>query len=166
MKDWGNDETIQAIKRSQATGKKVVFTNGCFDILHEGHVRYLQEAQALGDVLVVAINTDDSVRRLKGHSRPIVPELERKEMLLALRCVDHVCVFDDDLPLNIIQRVRPDVLVKGGDWPIDQICGNEFVSSYGGKVLSLGFHKGHSTTNIVTKIEESAKSDSTDVSEQ
>lgn len=132
--------------------KKVVFTNGCFDILHVGHVKYLQEAKAQGDLLVVGINADASVKRLKGESRPIQNEQDRGDVLSALGCVDFVTVFTEDTPEKLIHAVKPDVLVKGGDWKVEQIVGSDFVMSYGGKVKSLQFVQGKSTTNIVSKI--------------
>ena len=132
---------------------KIVFTNGCFDLLHAGHVRYLAHARSLGGKLIVGLNSDDSVRRLgKGPERPIVGQDERREVLLALRAVDEVHIFDDDTPLKLIQELRPDILVKGGDWPVEKIVGHELVLSYGGKVLSLPFVEGNSTTSIVRKI--------------
>lgn len=134
------------------SGKKVVFTNGCFDILHVGHVKYLQEAKAQGDILVVGINADASVRKLKGEQRPIQNEVDRGEVLSALACVDYVAIFEEDTPENLIKLIKPDVLVKGGDWKVEQIVGSDFVMSYGGKVKSLQFVQGKSTTNIVSKI--------------
>jgi rfaE bifunctional protein nucleotidyltransferase chain/domain len=132
---------------------KVVFTNGCFDILHAGHVRYLAHARSLGDKLVVGLNSDESVRRLgKGPGRPIVGQNERREVLLALRAVDEVVIFDEDTPLRLIGEICPDVLVKGGDWPVEKIVGHELVLGYGGAVLSLPFVEGNSTTSIVEKI--------------
>lgn len=146
-------ETLRVLEQARAAGKKIVFTNGCFDLLHIGHVRYLTEARALGDLLVVGLNSDSSVRALKGESRPIVSELERREMLLALRPVDAVCIFDEPTPLELIQEVRPQVLVKGGDWAVEQIVGHEFVQSIGGQTRSLPYVPGHSTTEIVDRIE-------------
>lgn len=130
----------------------VVFTNGCFDLLHIGHVRYLQEARGLGSSLVVALNSDASVRRLKGPTRPLQKQEDRAEILAALACVDVTLIFDEDTPLNVISLLRPDVLVKGGDWKIEEIIGGPLVQSYGGKVVSLQFVEGRSTTNIVEKI--------------
>lgn len=131
--------------------KKIVFTNGCFDLLHVGHVRYLQEAKRLGDYLFVGINTDASVKRLKGPERPLQNESDRAEILAALSCVDYVCLFDEDTPEKIIHEVRPKVLVKGGDWKIEQIVGADFVQSLGGKVYSLNFIQGRSTTRLIEK---------------
>lgn len=132
--------------------KKIVFTNGCFDILHAGHARYLAQAKALGDILVVGLNSDESVKKLKGPTRPIQNQDERKELLLALKAVDAVFIFNEDTPLDLIQKVKPHILVKGGDWPEAQIVGADFVKSNGGEVKSLQFVKGKSTTNIVDKI--------------
>lgn len=132
--------------------KKIVFTNGCFDLLHVGHVRYLQEARALGDLLIVGVNSDASVRRLKGPTRPVQNENDRAEILAALGCVDFTVVFSEDTPARLIEEVRPDFLVKGGDWKIDQIVGSEFVLSYGGQVRSLNFIEGRSTTKIIEKV--------------
>lgn len=134
--------------------KKIVFTNGCFDLLHIGHVKYLKEAKSKGDFLVVGINADASVKRLKGPTRPIQNEIDRSEILAALESVDATVIFTEDTPENLIKMVRPDVLVKGGDWKINQIVGGEFVQSYGGQVLSLMFIDGKSTTSIVSKIEQ------------
>lgn len=135
----------------RALGKKIVFTNGCFDLLHVGHVRYLQEARALGDALVIGVNSDDSVKRLKGPSRPVQTELDRAEILAALAAVDFTVIFTEDTPENLIHKVHPDILVKGGDWQIDQIVGAPFVMSYGGQVMSLQFVDGKSTTKIIEK---------------
>ncbi len=143
-------EEIRSAKNGEAT--KVVFTNGCFDILHVGHVKYLQEAKAQGNILVVGINADASVRKLKGEERPIQNQQDRGEVLSALACVDYVAIFEEDTPEKLIKLLKPDVLVKGGDWKVDQIVGSDFVMSYGGQVKSLQFVKGKSTTNIVSKI--------------
>lgn len=135
------------------TKKKIVFTNGCFDLLHVGHIRYLAEAKSLGDLLVVGLNSDASVQRLKGPKRPLQCQEDRQELLLALKAVDAVFVFDQDTPLDLIKKVKPHVLVKGGDWKEDQIVGADFVKSLGGQVHSLAFSVGRSTTAIVEKIE-------------
>ncbi len=132
--------------------KKVVFTNGCFDILHKGHVAYLNEAKSNGDLLVVGMNSDQSVRNLKGHPRPFVSQEDRKYILENLKAVDLVLIFDEPTPLELIKTVKPDVLVKGGDWSVDQIVGGREVLSWGGEVKSLSFVDGSSTTNIVDKI--------------
>ena len=153
--------TLDEIRTRQEKGEKIVFTNGCFDILHVGHVRYLQEARELGDFLIVGLNSDASTRGLKGPTRPIVSENERKEVLEALRCVDAVILFDESTPYNLIARVKPDILVKGGDWTPDKIVGSDLVLARGGKVLSLHFVEGSSTTNIVQKIERQARATGT-----
>ena len=132
--------------------KKIVFTNGCFDTLHGGHVAYLNEAKSLGDILVVGLNSDASVKRLKGESRPINNEKERKFVLENLKAVDLVEIFEDDTPLDLIKLIKPDLLVKGGDWAIDQIVGSDFVIADGGEVKSLRFVDGLSTTGTIKKI--------------
>ena len=139
-------------ERLRQAGKKVVFTNGCFDLLHPGHVRYLQQARALGDALIVALNSDRSVRELKGDKRPILTEAERSEVMAALACVDFVTVFDEPTPREIISALLPDVLVKGGDWGVDAIVGREEVEAAGGKVMSLAFVEGCSTTDVIERI--------------
>jgi D-beta-D-heptose 7-phosphate kinase/D-beta-D-heptose 1-phosphate adenosyltransferase len=138
-------------------GKVLVFTNGCFDLLHPGHVRYLAASRALGDALVVAINSDRSVRVLKGAGRPILNETERAEVMAALEAVDYVIVFDEETPRELIADLLPDVLVKGGDWTVDQIVGREEVERAGGKVLSLPYVEGLSTTDIIKRILNDAK---------
>lgn len=132
--------------------KKVVFTNGCFDLLHVGHIRYLQEARRQGDILVVGVNSDASVKRLKGETRPIQNESDRMEILAALECVDFVTRFSEDTPEKLIHEIKPDVLVKGGDWPVDKIVGASFVQSYGGEVRTLLFVDGRSTTSLIEKM--------------
>lgn len=132
--------------------KRIVFTNGCFDILHAGHVSYLNEAKSLGDLLIVGLNSDASVKRLKGDSRPINNEAERKFILENLKAVDCVEIFEDDTPLELIKSVRPSLLVKGGDWQISQIVGSDFVLANGGEVKSLKFVDGLSTTGTIDKI--------------
>jgi D-beta-D-heptose 7-phosphate kinase/D-beta-D-heptose 1-phosphate adenosyltransferase len=133
-------------------GGRVVFTNGVFDLLHPGHVRYLRRARALGDALIVAVNSDRSVRRNKGPSRPITPELERAEVLSALDAVDAVVIFDEETPLAVISALQPDVLVKGADWGEDAIVGREVVEARGGAVVRVPIEAGYSTTAIVKKI--------------
>jgi D-glycero-beta-D-manno-heptose 1-phosphate adenylyltransferase len=133
-------------------GKKVVFTNGCFDLLHIGHITYLNEAKALGDILVVGLNTDKSVKKLKGESRPIQDERDRSQILSNLKAVDFVTLFDQDTPYDLIKTLHPDILVKGGDWPIDAIVGSDIVLSHGGQVKSLSFVPSRSTTQILEKI--------------
>jgi len=144
-----NLESILQSYKSQ--GKKIVFTNGCFDLLHVGHVRYLEQAKSLADILIVGINTDRSVQILKGPTRPIQNENDRAEILASLKSVDHTVLFDDETPLQLIKKVKPDFLVKGGDWEVPQIVGSDFVLSYGGQVKSLQFINGRSTTLIVEK---------------
>jgi D-beta-D-heptose 7-phosphate kinase/D-beta-D-heptose 1-phosphate adenosyltransferase len=140
------------VEAARAAGRRIVFTNGVFDLLHPGHVRYLQAARAHGDVLVVGLNSDASVRRNKGPSRPINPEHERAEVIAALACVDAVSVFDDDTPADIIVRVQPDILVKGADWPADQIVGRDTVEARGGVVVREPVEQGYSTSAIITKV--------------
>jgi rfaE bifunctional protein nucleotidyltransferase chain/domain len=136
----------------RAAGRRLVFTNGCFDILHVGHVRYLAAARALGDALLVAINSDAAVRELKGAGRPVMTESERAEMLAALAAVDYVTIFDDLSPRSLIAAVLPDILVKGGDYRLDEIHGREEVEAAGGRVLSLPFVEGASTTSIIERV--------------
>jgi D-beta-D-heptose 7-phosphate kinase/D-beta-D-heptose 1-phosphate adenosyltransferase len=146
-------ELKRRIKRARGSGKRVVFTNGCFDLIHPGHVRYLRAAKRLGDVLVVALNSDDSIRRLKGRGRPLVPARDRCEVVAALEMVDYVTVFSDDTPYQLINALQPDILVKGGDWPPDQIVGADLVRARGGTVRSLPFARGYSTTTLVKKVQ-------------
>jgi D-beta-D-heptose 7-phosphate kinase/D-beta-D-heptose 1-phosphate adenosyltransferase len=139
-------------KTLRERGERLVFTNGCFDLLHPGHVRYLQEARKLGDRLVVAVNADETVARLKGPGRPLTPLAERMEILAALASVDYVVAFDEETPFEIIEEIVPDVLVKGGDWTPDRIVGRERVEREGGKVLSLPYAPGYSTSGILSRI--------------
>lgn len=138
-----------AVRKLRASGRKVVFTNGCFDLLHYGHVCYLAKARAKGDCLVVGINSDASVSRLKGPKRPLVPQKQRALVLAALASVDYVTVFDQDTPYELISRLKPDVLVKGGDWKPRDIVGADVVKRSGGKVYSIRFEKGFSTTALI-----------------
>ncbi|MFA5198175.1 MAG: D-glycero-beta-D-manno-heptose 1-phosphate adenylyltransferase [Candidatus Omnitrophota bacterium] len=138
--------------RLKSRGKKVVFTNGCFDILHYGHVKYLQDARAKGDCLVVAVNSDASIRRIKGKNRPVVGENDRLKVVSSLGCVDFAVLFNEDNPLKVIKALKPDVLIKGADWSKDRIIGADFVKSYGGKVLTVKLVKGRSTTALIEKI--------------
>jgi rfaE bifunctional protein nucleotidyltransferase chain/domain len=144
-------ELIRARSEWKAAGKKVVFTNGCYDILHPGHVRLLERSRALGDVLILALNTDSSVQRLKGPSRPILNETQRAEVATALEAVDAVTLFDEDTPRELIAAVLPDVLIKGADWA-HFIAGREEVEAAGGTVMALALEPGYSTTNIVEEI--------------
>jgi len=146
------EQEFLAALTSSRQGKKVVFTNGCFDILHIGHVRYLQEARALGDLLVVGLNSDASVKLIKGPQRPVQSEDDRGGILAALACVDFVVPFSEDTPRRLIEAVGPQVLVKGGDWPVDKIVGADFVLKNGGVVKTLQFVPGRSTTTIIDKI--------------
>jgi D-beta-D-heptose 7-phosphate kinase/D-beta-D-heptose 1-phosphate adenosyltransferase len=142
------------LKNLQTQGQKVVFTNGVFDLLHLGHVTYLQAAQKKGDLLVVGLNSDASVRRIKGPLKPLLPVEERAEMLLALACVDYTTFFEEDDPYNVIKILRPDVLVKGGDWAIDKMIGGDLVQSWGGQVLNIPVVEGRSTTNLIQMVRE------------
>jgi rfaE bifunctional protein nucleotidyltransferase chain/domain len=151
------DQLLGARKGLRAEGKSLVFTNGVFDLLHVGHVRYLAEARALGDALVVAINSDRTVRELKGEGRPIVNELERAEVLAALRHVDFVTIFDDLSPRSLIASVLPDVLVKGGDYALDEIHGRAEVEAAGGRTVSLPFVEGASTSTMIERMKKSRR---------
>ena len=148
------DETILRFGREKRNGRRLVFTNGCFDLLHPGHIGLLQRARALGDALVVGINSDSSVRQIKGAGRPVLPELERAEILAALECVDAVVIFAEPTPRQVVARLLPDILVKGGDWPSDQIVGREEVEAAGGRVVLMPVVAGYSTTAILRKIRE------------
>ena len=141
-------KTLSALR---SKGKKIVFTNGCFDILHVGHVDYLSKARRLGDVLVVGLNSESSVKKIKGKRRPINKESDRAKILSSLYFVDYVTSFNETTPENLIKKVRPDILVKGGDWKIEDIVGGSFVRSYGGKIKSIPFVKGYSTTSIIER---------------
>jgi D-beta-D-heptose 7-phosphate kinase/D-beta-D-heptose 1-phosphate adenosyltransferase len=145
-------EAVAFVEHLRHAGKDVVFTNGVFDLLHPGHVRYLQDARREGDALIVAINSDRSVRAIKGPARPVTPEHERAEILAALACVDAVVVFDEDNPQQIVSRLQPDVLVKGADWAIDEIIGRETVESRGGRVVRIPVAEGYSTSAIIKKV--------------
>ena len=152
------DQLLLALTPERAKRKRIVFTNGCFDLLHIGHTRYLQSARALGDILVVGVNSDASVRSLeKAPDRPIVPETQRAEVVAALGCVDYVVIFDESDPLELISAVRPDVLVKGGDWTIDRIVGRDLVESHGGAVRTIPLVPGMSTTELLQRIRSTAK---------
>ncbi len=154
------EEAILRFGREKRNGpasrasRRLVFTNGCFDLLHPGHIRGLEQARQMGDVLIVGLNSDASVRRLKGPTRPVIPEAERAEILSAFESVDAVVIFDEPTPREVISRLLPDVLVKGGDWPGDQIVGREDVEAAGGRVVSLPFVPGYSTSAILEKIRE------------
>jgi D-beta-D-heptose 7-phosphate kinase/D-beta-D-heptose 1-phosphate adenosyltransferase len=146
------DELLVIRERLREEGRGVVFTNGCFDIIHCGHVEYLNKAKQLGDVLVVGVNSDNSMRRIKGELRPIVPQEDRTLILSNLCSVDYVCVFEEDTPAHIISALVPDILVKGSDWSIDRIVGRDVVEAAGGKVMPIKLTPDHSTTNIIETI--------------
>ncbi len=148
---YNREELVRARAEWKAAGKTVVLTNGCYDLLHPGHIRLLEQARSLGDVLILALNSDDSVRRLKGPSRPLIPEQERAEVALGLEAVDAVTVFGEDTPRELIAAVLPDILVKGADWA-HWIAGREEVEAAGGKVMALALEPGYSTTGIVETI--------------
>jgi len=150
----GVESLTDALTKARGAGARVVFTNGCFDLIHAGHVRYLAAARDLGDILVVGVNDDASVQRLKGPSRPILAAEDRAEVLAGLAVVDHVIFFEDDTPLALIRAVRPDVLAKGADWTEDEIVGADVVRSYGGRVARLDLVPGRSTSDIVRRIRE------------
>jgi len=152
------EHLLTALSKERSQGQRIVFTNGCFDLMHVGHTRYLQAARALGDLLVVGVNSDASVRRLdKAPDRPIVPEAQRAEVLAALGCVDFVTIFDESDPLQLIMAMQPDVLVKGGDWAIDRIVGREIVEARGGRVQTIPLVPGMSTTGLLQRIRSIAK---------
>ena len=144
-------ELVERRTQWKQQGQRVVFTNGCFDLLHAAHIRLLEKARGLGDVLVMGINSDRSVRVLKGDGRPLMPEAERAEVLAALACVDAVTIFDEDTPQELVAALRPDVIVKGGDWG-DNIVGKDEVQAAGGEVVSLPYEEGYSTTEILERI--------------
>ena len=146
------DEAIAWVHGRRACGETIVFTNGVFDLLHPGHVRYLQRARALGDALIVGVNSDRSARANKGPSRPITPDVERAEVLAALACVDAAVVFDEDTPWQLIAALEPDVLVKGADWADDAIVGRDIVEARGGRVVRVPVEAGHATTAIIERI--------------
>lgn len=145
-------EIDKSLKSIRTENKKIVFTNGCFDLLHVGHVRYLNSAKKLGDILIVGVNTDKSVKKLKGPTRPIQNENDRAEILAALGAVDYVVLFDEDTPLELIHQIKPDILTKGGDYKIETIVGAEYVMARGGQVLPLEFFDGKSTSLLVSKM--------------
>jgi D-beta-D-heptose 7-phosphate kinase/D-beta-D-heptose 1-phosphate adenosyltransferase len=148
----GREDLAKAVAGLQSQGKRVVFTNGCFDIIHAGHVEYLAKSRELGDVLVIGLNTDASVKRLKGESRPINSETDRAIVLDALKYVDFVCLFDEDTPLELIRVVKPNVLTKGGDYSHETIVGADFVVANGGEVVVIPLVAGKSTTNVINKM--------------
>jgi rfaE bifunctional protein nucleotidyltransferase chain/domain len=147
------DQAVSFVAGRRSAGKTIVFTNGVFDLLHPGHVRYLQQARALGDALLIGLNSDRSVRANKGPDRPITPESERREILEALRVVDGVVIFDEETPHQLIAALQPDILVKGADWAEDAIVGRDIVEARGGRVARLAIEPGHSTTSIIGRIQ-------------
>jgi D-beta-D-heptose 7-phosphate kinase/D-beta-D-heptose 1-phosphate adenosyltransferase len=153
--------TLSALKRlcarSRTRKKRIVFTNGCFDILHAGHVKYLQKAKGLGDILVLGLNSDSSIRRIKGPTRPIVRQEDRAAVVSSLGCVDYVTVFGEDTPIKVIKAVKPDILVKGADWMAGSIVGADFVRSYGGRAVTVPLVKGRSTSDIIRRIRRTSK---------
>jgi len=151
------DAARRAVRAARRRGERVVFTNGCFDLLHVGHVRSLEQARGLGDRLLVAVNTDASVRRLKGSERPVVPARRRAEVLAGLECVDWVVLFGETTPLGLLRSLRPDVLAKGGDWDLERIVGREEVASWGGRVVRLRVVPGVRTTDLIERIARSGR---------
>ncbi len=152
------EEAVERVTQLKRAGKRVVFTNGCFDLLHPGHTRYLSEARQLGDSLLVAVNSDRSVRALKGPDRPMIPEAERAEVLAALKCVDYVTIFDELTPRTLIARMLPHVLVKGADWGLSEIVGREEVEAAGGRVVSIPVVPGFSTSGLIQKYRQAVNS--------
>ena len=153
-KIYSREKLKKKIDGLRREGKKIVFTNGCFDILHVGHTRYLTEAKKQGDVLVLGLNSDESVRSLKGEKRPLIPENERADVVASLESVDYVTIFHEKTPLELIEYLKPHVLVKGGDWKEKDVVGRESVASWGGMVVIIPEIKGSSTTNIIEKVKE------------
>ena len=152
MNVFTKEQALAFVARRRESGESIVFTNGVFDLLHPGHVRYLQRARRLGDRLIVGVNSDRSVRANKAAGRPIMPEAERAELLGALDCVDGVVIFDEDTPHEIISAIQPDILVKGGDWAEDAIVGRDIVEARGGRVVRVPIEPGYSTTAVIEKI--------------
>lgn len=150
------DEIVSILKDAKSEKKKIVFTNGVFDLLHRGHAEYLEETSTLGDILVVGVNSDESVKRLKGDNRPVNTQEDRAYLLASLLFVDYVCIFEEDTPLDLIETVQPDILVKGGDYHLDEIVGRDTVESGGGKVLTIPLIKGRSTTDLIKRIKKFA----------
>ena len=146
------DALVRQVRRWRRAGRRIVFTNGCFDLLHAGHVQSLEEARSLGDALIVGLNSDQSVRGLKGPQRPLVPQAQRARVLAGLACVDAVVIFNESTPARVIQRLLPDVLAKGGDWSADAIVGAEIVKAHGGRVRRLRYVRGCSTTQLIERI--------------
>lgn len=151
-KIYSKNEIIDKVEFWKSTGEEIVFTNGCFDILHYGHIKSLEQAATFGSKLIVALNSDNSIKRIKGETRPIQDENSRMAVMAALQCVDAVVIFDEDTPKNIIQNIIPDVLVKGGDYTIENIVGHDIVIEHGGKVITIDIAEGYSTSNIIKKM--------------
>ncbi len=154
MKVFSREKLKKELDRHRTRGEKIVFTNGCFDILHVGHTRYLREAKKLGDVLVLALNSDSSVRAIKGGKRPLIPEDERADVVSSLESVDYVTIFNEHTPLELIEYLKPDIIVKGGDWSEEDVVGREFVKGRGGRIVIIPEIKGASTTNIIEKMKD------------
>lgn len=146
------DELIKVVEGLKKKGRKIVFTNGCFDLLHLGHIRYLREAKRLGDILIIGLNSDNSVRSLKGRERPLVKEKDRTEILSALEVVDYIVILDELTPKNLIDSITPHILVKGGDWKREDVVGRDTVEAHGGEVVIIPEVKGYSTTTLIEKI--------------
>ncbi|MDD3626619.1 MAG: D-glycero-beta-D-manno-heptose 1-phosphate adenylyltransferase [bacterium] len=146
------NKLLPIIEREKKRKKKIVFTNGCFDLLHIGHIRYLKKAKTLGDILILGLNTDSSVQKLKGNSRPILPEKERAEILDALEMIDYIVFFKEETPFNLISKIKPDILVKGADYKGKEVVGRDVVEENGGKVVLIQFEKGKSTSQLINKI--------------
>ena len=153
LKNW--NEIAELVDKLKDQSKKIVFTNGCFDIIHAGHVQYLSEAKALGDILIIGLNSDSSVKRLKGNDRPVNDQTNRATVIGAMKPVDYVVIFEEDTPFEIIKVVQPDILVKGGDWTENNIVGADIVKSNGGKVISLPYWDGLSTSNTINAMSKS-----------
>lgn len=151
-KKFSKNEIINKVKYWKSLGEEIVFTNGCFDILHYGHIKSLEQAATFGSKLIVALNSDNSIKRIKGENRPIQDEKSRMAVMAALQCVDAVVIFEEDTPENIIKDIIPDVLVKGGDYAVENIVGYDFVIEHGGKVITIDIAEGYSTSNIIKKM--------------
>lgn len=150
IEDW--DKLVKVLNELKSQGKRIIFTNGCFDILHWGHVYYLKQAKELGDILVLALNTDDSVKKLKGDSRPINNQQDRALVINELKSIDYVTFFSEETPYNIIKILKPNIIAKGGDYSPEQVVGKDIIENYGGSVEIIPFVEGKSTTNIVNKM--------------
>jgi D-beta-D-heptose 7-phosphate kinase/D-beta-D-heptose 1-phosphate adenosyltransferase len=153
----GRHALAELADRLRAQGRRLVFTNGCFDLLHAGHIQYLQDSKALGDVLIVGLNDDDSVRRLKGPARPVIGQDDRAHLLAALAAVDYVAIFAEDTPVELIRAVKPAILTKGADYTVDTVVGNELVASWGGQVRLIPLKENRSTSNLIEKIVANAR---------